>query len=165
VVEFFEPDRFSRSLSIQDNVLFGRVAFAQDSAQTRVNALVREVAAELGMEARLVRLGLDYQVGNAGSRLTYSQRQRVAIARALIKNPDILVFNEPTSGLDPATETRVLRAVLGWAGPRTVVWALGRADLAQEFGRVLVMEEGRLVEEGTFEQLAKPGSRLERLLQ
>ena len=120
VIEFFEPDRFSSALSIQDNILFGRVAFEHANAQARITALVRDVATEVGMNAELVRLGLEFDVGNGGSRLSYSQRQRLAIARGLMKNPDILVFNEPTSGLDPATETRVLRAVLEWAKGRTV---------------------------------------------
>ncbi len=70
------------------------------------------------------------------------------------------MFNEPTSGLDPATELRVLRAVLGWAKGRTVVWALGRADLAREFDRVLVLDDGRLIEQGTFAELEKQGGAL-----
>ena len=164
VVEFFEPDRFSSTLSIQDNILFGRVALEHANAQGRVNALVREVAAEVGMNAELVRLGLEYEVGNGGSRLSYSQRQRLAIARGIIKNPDILVFNEPTSGLDPATESRVLNAVLEWAKGRTVVWALGRADLARAFDRVLIFDDGRLVEQGSFAELERPETHLSRLL-
>jgi ABC-type multidrug transport system fused ATPase/permease subunit len=164
VVEFFEPGRFSSTLSIQDNILFGRVAFERASAQMRVSALVRQVATEVGMNAALIRLGLDYDVGNGGSRLAYSERQRLAIARGIMKNPDILVFNEPTSGLDPATEVRVLRAVLGWAKGRTVVWALGRADLAREFDRVIVLDDGRLVEQGRFEDLELAGNALTRLL-
>ena len=83
------------------------------------------------MNAELVRLGLEYEVGNGGSRLSYSQRQRLAIARAIMKNPDILVFNEPTSGLDPATETRVLNAVLEWAqGPHGGLGARARRSRA-----------------------------------
>jgi len=164
VVEFFEPDRFSSTLSIQDNILFGRVALEHANAQARVNTLVREVAAEVGMNPELVRLGLEYEVGNGGSRLSYSQRQRLAIARGLIKNPDVLVFNEPTSGLDPASEARVLSAVLEWAKGRTVIWALGRADLARSFDRVLVLDEGRLIEQGTFEELDHEGTALKRML-
>ena len=137
VVEFFEPDRFSSTLSIQDNILFGRVALEHANAQGRVNALVREVAAEVGMNAELVRLGLEYEVGNGGSRLSYSQRQRLAIARAIMKNPDILVFNEPTSGLDPATETRVLNAVLEWAkGPHGGLGAGARRSRAGVRSRI-----------------------------
>jgi putative ABC transport system ATP-binding protein len=164
VVEFFDPDRFSSTLSIQDNILFGRVALEHANAQGKINALVREVAAEVGMNADLVQLGLRFEVGNGGSRLSYSQRQRLAIARAMLKNPDILVFNEPTSGLDPATELRVVQTVLEWAQGRTVVWALGRADLAREFDRVFVLEEGRLVEQGVFAELERPGTALSRLL-
>lgn len=164
VIEFLDPDRFSSALSVQDNILFGRVAYEQANAVTRVAALYREVAMEIGMQPELLRLGLRFEVGNAGSRLSYSQRQLLAIARGMMKNPDVLVFNEPTSGLDPATEQRVLRAVLGWAKGRTVVWALGRADLAAEFNRVLVFKEGRLVEQGTFDELAGDGTALARLL-
>ena len=164
VIEFFDPDRFSSALSIQDNILFGRVAFDQGSAVARVAALLRQVAMEIGMQPELLRLGLQFEVGNAGSRLSYSQRQRLAIARCMMKNPDLLVFNEPTSGLDPATEGRVLRAVLGWAKRRTVVWALGRADLAGDFDRVLVFDEGRLVETGTYDDLAGGDTALARLL-
>jgi energy-coupling factor transporter ATP-binding protein EcfA2 len=164
VVEFFEPDRFSSTLSIQDNILFGRVALEHANAQGRVNTLVREVATEVGMNPELVRLGLEFEVGNGGSRLSYSQRQRLAIARGLMKNPDVLVFNEPTSGLDPASEARVVSAVLEWAKGRTVVWALGRADLARAFDRVLILDEGRVVEQGTFAELDHEGSALKRML-
>src|SRR5262249_8349647 len=96
VVDFFDPDRFSSTLSVQDNILFGRVAFEQANAQMRVSALVREIATEVGMNPGLARLGMSYEVGNNGSRLSYSERQRLAIARGVMKNPDVLVFNEPT---------------------------------------------------------------------
>jgi putative ABC transport system ATP-binding protein len=164
ICEFFQPDRFSAALSVQDNILFGRVASDQANAQPRISALVRDVVAEAGMDADLVRLGLEFEVGNGGSRLSYSERQRLAIARGLMKNPDILVFNEPTSGLDPAMELRVLRAVLAWAGKRTVVWSLSRAELAREFDRVLVFADGQVVEEGRFEELEREGKALPQLV-
>ena len=164
VCEFFQAERVSPALSIQDNILFGRVAFEQANAQARINTMVREVAAEEGMSDDLVRLGLEFEVGTGGSRLSYSERQRLAIARGLIKNPDILVFNEPTSGLDPATEVRVLRSVLQWAKGRTVLWTLSRPELAREFDRVLVFADGQLVEEGPFEKLEREGKALAQLV-
>jgi ABC-type multidrug transport system fused ATPase/permease subunit len=164
ICEFFQPDRFSAALSVQDNILFGRVAFDQANAQTRINAMVRDIAAEEGLSEDMVRLGLQFEVGSGGSRLSYSERQRLAIARGLMKNPDVLVFNEPTSGLDPATEVRVLRSVLGWAKGRTVMWALARAELAREFDRVLVFAEGHLVEEGKFDDLERADSALSHLV-
>jgi len=164
ICEFFQPDRFAAALSVQDNILFGRVAFDQPNAQTRVSSLVRDIAAEQGLNGDLVRLGLEYDVGSAGSRLSYSERQRLAIARGLMKNPDLLVFNEVTSGLDPATELRVLRAVLAWAKGRTVLWTLSRAELAREFDRVLVFVDGQLAEEGRFEELERGGKALAQLV-
>ena len=164
ICEFFQPDRFSAALSIQDNILFGRVAFDQANAQARISAMVRDIAAEEGLNGDLVRLGLEFDVGSGGSRLSYSERQRLAIARGLMKNADILVFNEPTSGLDPATEVRVLRSVLEWARGRTVLWSLSRAELAREFDRVLVFAEGQLVEEGKFEELERGGNALSQLV-
>ncbi|HTL77542.1 MAG TPA: ABC transporter ATP-binding protein [Casimicrobiaceae bacterium] len=164
VVEFFDVDRYSAALSVQDNILFGRVAYEQASAQGRISALVRDIGFEEGISDEVVRIGLEFDVGNAGSRLSYSERQRVAIARALLKNPDVLVFNEPTSGLDPGLEVRVLRAVLGWAKGRTVLWSLSRPELAREFDRVLVFAEGQLVEEGRFDELHREGKALAQLV-
>ena len=164
VVELFRPDRFHSALSIQDNILFGRVNAEQASAPARINALVREAADAVGMSAELMQLGLEFQVGGGGSRLAYSERQRLAIARGLIKNPDILVFNEPTSGLDPATEMRLLKAVLEWARGRTVIWALGRPELAREFDRVVVLDGGRVVESGSYDELKGQGGVYSRLV-
>lgn len=164
VCEFFEADRFSAALSIQDNILFGRVAYEQASAQGRISALVREIGTEEGMCDEIVRIGLEFDVGNSGSRLSYSERQRLAIARALLKNPDVLVFSEPTSGLDPGTELRVLRALLEWAKGRTVLWSLSRPELGREFDRVLVFADGQVVEEGRFEELHREGKALAQLV-
>jgi putative ABC transport system ATP-binding protein len=164
VCEFFEQDRFSAALSIQDNMLFGRVAPDQPSAQSRISALVRDIAFEQGMGDALIELGLEFDVGTSGSRLSYSERQRIAMARALLKNGDILVFNEPTSGLDPATELRVLRSVLAWASGRTVVWSLSRPELGREFDRVLVFIDGQLAEEGRFDELEREGKALAQLV-
>ena len=164
ICEFFQPDRFSAALSIQDNILFGRVAFDQANAQARISALVRDIATEEGLNEDLVRLGLEFDVGNGGSRLSYSERQRLAIARGLMKNPDILVFNEPTSGLDPATEAaRAARGTRMGEGADGALVAVA-AELAREFDRVLVLAEGQLVEEGSFDELERGGKALANLV-
>jgi len=164
VVEFADPLRFARALTIRDNILFGHPVYEQARAPERLTELVREVAREVGMEPALIRRGLDFDVGASGARLSYSQKQRLAIARALMKNPDLLVLDEPTSGLDPALERKVIAGVLDWARGRTVVWSLGQPSLARSFGRVLVLEQGRVVEDGVFDRLAKEGSALPKLL-
>ncbi len=112
VVEFYDPQRFSPELSIQDNILFGRPVYEQARAQARLTELVREVALEVGMEDALIHKGLEFNVGASGARLSYSQKQRIAIARALMKDPDVLVMDEPTSGLDPVLERMLVTGVL-----------------------------------------------------
>jgi ABC-type bacteriocin/lantibiotic exporter with double-glycine peptidase domain len=74
------------------------------------------------------------------------------------------VLDEPTSGLDPALERKVVAGVLEWSRGRTVVWALGHPALAKGFDRVLVLAQGRLVEEGAFDRLAAEGRFLPKLL-
>jgi len=164
VVDFYDPQRFSPELSIQDNILFGRPVYEQARAQARVTELVREAALEVGMEAALIHKGLEFNVGASGARLSYSQKQRIAIARALMKNPDVLVMDEPTSGLDPALERTIVTGVLKQMRGRTVLWALGHAELAKAFDRVLVLDHGRLVDDAPFEKLSGDGPALKKLL-
>jgi ABC-type multidrug transport system fused ATPase/permease subunit len=164
VVEFADPQRFNPTLTIQDNILFGRPVYEQARAEARVSELVREVALEVGMEPALIRRGLDFDVGPSGARLNYSQKQRIAIARALMKNADVLVFDEPTSGLDPATERAIINGVLEWTRGKTVLWSLGRAELAQPFDRVLVFDRGKIAEDGSYAELATGGTLLPKML-
>ena len=160
ICEFFQPDRFSAALSIQDNILFGRVAFDQANAQARISAMVRDIATEEGLNDDLVRLGLEFDVGSSGSRLSYSERQRLAIARGLMKNPDILVFNEPTSGLDPATEAaRAARRARMGEGPDGAVGAVARRARARIRPRARVRRRPAR-RGGLFEELERGGKAL-----
>jgi putative ABC transport system ATP-binding protein len=164
VVEFYDPQRFSPELSIQDNILFGRPVYEQARAQARLTELVREVALEVGMEDALINKGLEFHVGASGARLSYSQKQRIAIARALMKDPDVLVMDEPTSGLDPVLERMLVIGVLEQMRGRMVLWALGHAELAKLFDRVLVLDHGRLVDDAPFANLSADAPALKKLL-
>ena len=164
VVDFYDAQRFSPELSIQDNILFGRPVYEQARAQAQVTELVRQAALEVGMETALIRKGLEFNVGASGARLSYSQKQRIAIARAMMKDPDLLVMDEPTSGLDPALERMIVTGVLERTKGRTVIWALGHTELAKLFDRVLVLEQGRLVDDAPFAKLSADVPALKKLL-
>ena len=164
VVDFYDAQRFSPELSIQDNILFGRPVYEQARAQAQVTELVRDAALEVGMETALIHKGLEYNVGASGARLSYSQKQRIAIARALMKDPDLLVMDEPTSGLDPALERTIVAGVLERTKGRTVIWALGHTELARLFDRVLVLEQGRLIDDAPFAKLSADAPGLKKLL-
>ena len=164
VVEFYDAQKFSPALSIQDNILFGRPVYEQARAQAQVTELVREAALEVGMEEALIHKGLEFNVGASGARLSYSQKQRIAIARALMKEPDVLVMDEPTSGLDPSLERAIVTGVLERMEGRTVLWAIGHTELAKLFDRTLVLDHGRLVDDAPSAELTSDRPALKKLL-
>ena len=112
VIEFFTADKYNAAANLQDNVLFGKRAYGRADAQVRVGDLMRDTVDSLGLRRDIMRIGLDYQVGINGGRLTLEQRQKLAIVRCLLKNPEVLIINEATSALDNATEVRVLEKLL-----------------------------------------------------
>jgi ABC-type multidrug transport system fused ATPase/permease subunit len=113
----------------------------------------------------VVKIGLDYQVGVGGARLPVADRQKTALVRALLKRPAVLVLDEATAVLDPASNGRVLAGILAERKGQGVIWVLQRPELAQHFGTVMVMERGRLVEQGVFDKLKCSGGPLHKMLQ
>ncbi len=97
--------------------------------------------------------GLDTVLGEKGSRLSGGERQRISLARIFLKNPDILIFDEATSALDVETEELVMEEIRRYFKDKTVFLITHRLKLLDIADRIVVMENGRIVEEGTKEQL------------
>jgi putative ABC transport system ATP-binding protein len=163
-VEFFDPQRYNAASPVQENVLFGTIVRGESGGREQVHAVVTEVLDELGLRRALIEVGLDYQVGTGGSRLSEAQRQKLAIAAALLKRPDLLALNDATAVLDSATENLLLERLKTEFAGRSLVWSLHRPRLAPAFDQVLVMEHGRLIDQGPPAELEKPGSPLAPLL-
>jgi ABC-type thiamine transport system ATPase subunit len=163
-IAFFDPAAYNRAASLQDNILFGKIVTGQAGATARITALVRELLDELGLRPLVVKIGLDYEVGVAGARLPVADRQKIALVRALLKRPALLVIDQATSPLDPASQVRVLEGVLAERKGQGVVWVLHRADLAERFNQVLVMERGKITEHGRFQELKANGGMLHKML-
>jgi ABC-type dipeptide/oligopeptide/nickel transport system ATPase subunit len=157
-IEFFDPARYNTAASLQDNMLFGKIAYGEADAVARVPQVLRDVLEALSLRSAVMDVGLDYHVGTAGSRLSLAQRQRAAIARALLKRPDLLILNEATSGLDAPAQTKVAAGLREEMAGRGLIWVLHRASLARNFARVLVMSGGKLQEQGRFEELDRKDS-------
>ncbi len=157
-IEFFDPDRYNAAASLQDNILFGKLAYGEADASGRVLRAVGEVLDTLSLRDAVVNVGLDYHVGAAGSRLSTAQRQRAGIARALLKRPDLLILNEATTALDGASQAKVSEGLRQEMAGRGLIWALHRASLAREFDRILVMSAGKLQERGSFAELDRKDS-------
>ena len=109
-------------------------------------------------------VGLVFEAGTAGSRLSAAQRQKVGMARVLLRRPDVLILNEAFAALDSGSQGAVIDGVLREMDGRAVIAVLNRPSQAVRFGRVAVMRGGRMVEEGVWADLNKDGTALRALL-
>ncbi len=162
-IEFFDAERYNAAASVQDNILFGKIAYGEADAPLRIPRLIAEIVDTLGLRQTVIEVGLDYNVGTGGSRLSLAERQKTAIARAVLKRPDLLILNEATSALDGQAQAKVTKGLMDEFAGRGIIWVLHRASLARNFDRVLVMSNSKLQEQGTSADLAVKDSLLSML--
>ena len=112
-----------------------------------------------GLASLIARLpeGLDALVGERGIKLSGGERQHLAFARLLVQQPKIVVMDEPTSALDSLTEESVPRHLEEFLAGRTVIVIAHRLQTVQSADRILVLDEGRVVQEGDFASLVSVG--------
>ena len=163
-IEFFNPQRYNGAASLQDNILFGKISSGQAGGSTQIGGLMRQILDELQLRPLVLMIGLGYQVGTGGARLSIPDRQKVAIGRALLKRPIVLVLDQAAAVLDPLAQNRLVSSVLDARAGCAVFWVLNRVDLAERFGQVLVLDRGQLVERGGFDELMDRGGALYKLL-
>lgn len=145
----------------QDGMLF-RGTIADNVRMGRPEATEAELLGafeRLGLQDWLgeLSLGLGTPVGERGSSLSVGERQLVTLVRAAIANPELLVLDEATSAVDPATEVRISRALNTLTAGRTVVTIAHRLSTAEAADRILVFDEGHLVEDGSHRELVSAG--------
>ncbi|WP_417588464.1 ABC transporter ATP-binding protein [Pararhodobacter oceanensis] len=139
--------------TLRDNILMG----AEDISEDRLNAVLK--AAHVDEFLDQLPLGLETRVGPRGSSLSGGQRQRVAIARALLREAPVLLLDEATSALDARSEAMVQAALDELSSERTTLVIAHRLSTVRNADKIIVMEAGAVVEEGTHsELLAKGGS-------
>jgi ATP-binding cassette, subfamily B, bacterial len=143
--------------SLLDNIRFGKPAATDDD--------VRLALTELGLDTWLDELpqGLSTQVGQRGESLSAGERQLVSLARAYLADPDLLVLDEATSSVDPATEVRVQRALDSLTRGRTSIAIAHRLSTAEAADEVIVVDKGRVVERGPHAELVGAGGVYARL--
>jgi ATP-binding cassette subfamily B protein len=148
---FVPQESFLFSESIAENVQVGR----PDTDHEEIRA-VAEVAM-LGDEVRAFRDGFDSIVGERGVTLSGGQRQRTTLARALLRPARVIVLDDAFANMDTRTEERILAALRARLGGRTVLLVSHRLSTIRRADRVVYLEEGRVLEQGTHDELVRRG--------
>lgn len=142
--------------SVMDNILYGR----PDASSATMMASAQQAQADgfiAGLEDMKGRKGYDAHVGERGVKLSGGQRQRIAIARVLLKNAPILILDEATSALDSEVEAAIQESLRTLMDGKTVIAIAHRLSTIAAMDRLVIMDEGRIVEEGSHQELLKRG--------
>ncbi|MFM8458903.1 MAG: ABC transporter ATP-binding protein, partial [Chthoniobacterales bacterium] len=139
------------STTVRENIAYGRPDATEEEI---IEAAKRAQAYDFIMR---MPEGFSSQVGERGGHLSVGQRQRIGIARAFLKNAPILLLDEPTSALDATTEKAVMETIAELMQGRTTLMVTHRLNTAHRFDRIVVLEHGRVVEQGSGPELLARG--------
>lgn len=150
-IAIVQQDTFLFNDTIWNNILIGRPDASSEQ--------VLEAAGRAHVDDFVAPLPEGYQtvVGDRGVRLSGGQRQRLALARAFLREPDILILDEPTSALDAESEAFIRQSLAHYRGNRTVIIVAHRLATIRAADKVIVLEDGRVVEQGDHETLLRNG--------
>ena len=167
-LETYDPERYSGSASLMDNILFGRISHRHADGANRIRTIVADMLRKRELYDDVLEQGLDFEVGTGGRRLTSTQRQKLNLARALIRRSDYYILNRPLPGLDHRLQDEIVRSVLDLlqkdGRKPAILWVLSNATLAPLFDRVMVFDRGALVGDGPHDHLREKNDTFRQLV-
>ncbi len=146
-IGYVPQDHVLFSKTVKENILFGRLD------ATDVDLVKAIELADFQKDIEMLPEGLETLVGEKGVALSGGQKQRISIARALIKNPEILILDDSLSAVDAKTEKKIIGNIRSERSGKTTIITTHRMSAVQHADRILVLDEGIIVEEGTHEEL------------
>jgi len=150
----YQEDACIPGESILNNIFFGRARTDMDKAQDLINQSVIHLLIEEDLLEDVAKIGMKFDVGSMGDRLSGGQRQKLAIARVLLKQPRIVIMDEATSALDNKSQSRIQNIIdTRWKGKRTVISVVHRLDSIVNYDKIAVMKDGKIMEIGTYQEL------------
>jgi ABC-type bacteriocin/lantibiotic exporter with double-glycine peptidase domain len=158
-ITFYQMAHYIYSQSILNNIFFGKITTTHPKAQEKINQSIVHLLIEEDLLETIIEIGLKFNVGSQGDRLSGGQRQKLAIARVFLKKPKILILDEATSALDNKSQTRIQNLIeTRWKGKNTLISVVHRLDIIKKFDKIAVMKAGKIGEIGTYQELiAKKG--------
>ena len=163
-VSFYSETSYISSQSILNNIFFGNLTSDSPKVEDRVNQCIVQLLVQEDLLERIAAIGMEFNVGNTGDRLSGGQKQKLAIARVLLKQSRVLIMDEATSALDNKSQTRIQNLMERWKGKRTVISVIHRLDMLPSFDRVAVLKDGKIIEWGKPEELIAQKGALHELI-
>ena len=146
-IGYVPQDHVLFSRSVKENILFGNNEATEEELERAIDL------AAFRKDLEMLPEGLETLVGEKGVALSGGQKQRISIARALIKNPEILILDDSLSAVDAKTEKRIIDNIRELRKDKTTIITTHRMSAVQHADHIIVLDEGRMIEEGTHEQL------------
>ncbi|MDP1421811.1 ABC transporter transmembrane domain-containing protein [Peribacillus simplex] len=146
-IGYVPQDHFLFSKSVRENILFGKMDATEDELAEAIRL------ADFEKDLMMLPNRLETLVGEKGVALSGGQKQRISIARALIKNPEILILDDSLSAVDAKTETTIIENIQNERAGKTTIITTHRLSAVQHADRIIVLDSGEVIEEGTHAEL------------